>query len=60
MNFLYDCGFVLADADGNPIPLEDAIAFCQDGDPFAACAAGCGVTSNDCTELESCVVDNCV
>jgi hypothetical protein len=59
LNFVYDCTFYLVDADSNPISVTDAIAACQADDTLATCAAGCGLSSLDCDELETCLVDNC-
>jgi hypothetical protein len=59
MTFVYDCDFALYDVDSNPLTLADAIAACQADDALATCAAGCGLASMDCTELETCLNDNC-
>ena len=60
LGVLYDdCGDTLADADGNPIAKADAITACDGGDTVAVCAAACGLSSSDCTTVESCFTDNC-
>jgi hypothetical protein len=54
-----DCGLALSDAEGNQLTLEEAIAACREGDPVAACAAGCALVSTTCDEVATCFSDNC-
>lgn len=54
-----DCGLALSDVDGNQLTYEEAVAYCEDGDEVATCAAGCGLTAADCDELSACFADSC-